>query len=144
MWELLKSIKDWLISLDWGTLQAPTSKNIALGVVDMSRYESNLIVSILPEEEEEAEENEEFIDGEYVKQSVLVTVFCRGKDQDKNTENICKYSDFISDKVRSDCELGGICAGSGLGIRKFFLDAGAVGEQLTAVEIPLTILYRKS
>lgn len=144
MWELLKSIKDWLISLDWGTLQAPTSKNIALGVVDMSRYESNLIVSILPEEEEEAEENEEFIDGEYVKQSVLVTVFCRGKDQDKNTENICKYSDFISDKVRSDCELGGICQGSGLGTRKFFLDAGAVGEQLTAVEIPLTILYRKS
>lgn len=142
MWELLNGIKSWLLAINWGSLAAPKQKDVVIGVVDLSRYESNLLISLLPEEESEADDGK-FIDGDYVEQSVTLTVLLRGKSNEKLCEGICKYSDLICQKIRDDCELSGIVVGSGLGDRKFYLDAGTVEKQMTAVEIPLTLLYRK-
>lgn len=142
MWELITGIKNWLLGLNWGSLAAPKIKDVVIGIVDLSRYESNFIISILPEEESEAE-GESLIDGDYVKQYVTLTILLRGKSNEKLAEDICKYSDFICKQIRDDCELNGLVAGSGLGDRKFYLDAGTVEKQMAAVEIPLTLLYRK-
>lgn len=145
MWEILNGLKNWLLSIDYGTLPAPKSKDIIAGQIDLSRYESKILISLIPEDEDDATADEyNFIEGDGLKQVITITVLCRGESQNKLIEKISKYNEVICDAIRNDSELGGIASASGIDTRKFYLDAGAVSEQVTAVEIPLTILYMKS
>lgn len=145
MWEILQQLKQWLTSIDYGTLPAPRSKDIIAGYIDLSRFESKILISLLPEDEDDATKDEnDFIDGTGLKQLVTITILCRGESQQKLIEKISKYNEVICDAIRNDVELGGFATGCGIDTRKFYLDAGAVSEQVTAVEIPLTILYMKS
>lgn len=142
MYEKLKELKEWLLTLDYSqiNLPAPKEKNIVLGTVDLSRYESNLIISIIPENEEESDQYN-FNDGQGIQLEMTVTILCRGQSQEKLVETMSAYTDFILDEIRKDCTLGNIGEGSAIGIRKFYLDAGTVENQMTASETTLTLLY---
>ena len=142
MYEKLNELKDWLLSLDYSKigLPAPAEKNIILGTVDLSRYESDLIISIIPETEEESEQYN-FNDGQGIQLEMTVTILCRGQSQEKLVETMSAYTDYILDEIRQDCTLGNIGEGSAIGTRKFYLDAGTVENQLTASETTLTLLY---
>lgn len=142
MYEKLKELKEWILNLDYSQIElpAPKEKNIVLGTVDLSRYESNLIISIIPETEEESEQYN-FNDGQGIQLEMTVTILCRGQSQEKLVETMSAYTDFILDEIRKDCTLGNIGEGSAIGTRKFYLDAGTVEKQMTASEITLTLLY---
>lgn len=142
MYEKLKELKEWILNLDYSQIElpAPKEKNIILGTVDLSRYESNLIISIIPENEEESEQYN-FNDGQGIQLEMTVTILCRGQSQEKLVETMSAYTDFILDEIRKDCTLGNIGEGSAIGTRKFYLDAGTVEKQMTASEITLTLLY---
>lgn len=141
MWEILEKIKNYLLKMDFTNLSNFTEKNVVLGVVDLSRYENDIIVSVIPDEEQDAEES--FLDGQGINLSFTITVLCRGQKQEILIKNICEYSRQICNILREDCTLGGIVDNLKLEKRKYFLDAGPTSEQMTAVEIPLTVLYEE-
>lgn len=138
MWEILEKIKEYLLKMDFTNLPNFTEKNIVLGVVDLSRYENNVIVSVIPDEEQDAEES---FNGQGINLSFTITILCRGKKQENLIKQISEYTKQICDVFREDCTLGGLADNSKLEKRKYYLDAGATAEQMVAVEIPMTILY---
>lgn len=142
MWEKLQELKQWLLSLDYGELAAPKEKNIVVGVVDLSRYESNLIISLIPENTEDSNEYD-FEDGQSQQLEITMTLLVRGDNQTTLISKMSKYVELLEDSIHQDCTLNGIGEGSALGTRKYYLDAGAVENQLVATEITLTILYIK-
>jgi len=142
MIEQLKKIKEWLLSLDYGSLDEPAERDIVCGIIDLSRYESNLLISLLPDDEDHASDSEnDFIDGQGYKLGATITVLCRGADQETLLERISDYCDLICTSIDKDCSLDDNFTGSSIGTRKYYIDAGAVENQMTAVEIPLTLLY---
>lgn len=144
MYTKLEELKDWLLELDYtgSNLSAPAAKNVVIGTVDLSRYESNLVISIIPENEEESEQYD-FSEGQGVQLEVTVTILCRGAKQETLIKRISDYTDLICNSIRKDCTLDNIVEGSAIGTRKFYLDAGTVEQQMTASEITLTLLYIK-
>lgn len=138
MWEILEKIKEYLLKMDFINLPNFTEKNIVLGVVDLSRYENNVIVSVIPDEEQDAEES---FNGQGINLSFTITILCRGKKQENLIKQISEYTKQICSVFRKDCTLGGLVDNSKLEKRKYYLDAGATTEQMAAVEIPMTILY---
>lgn len=138
MWEILEKIKEYLLKMDFTNLPNFTEKNIVLGVVDLSRYENNVIVSVIPDEEQDAEES---FSGQGINLSFTITILCRGKKQENLIKQISEYTKQICNVFREDCTLGGLADNSKLEKRKYYLDAGATAEQMAAVEIPMTILY---
>lgn len=138
MWEILEKIKEYLLKMDFTNLPNFTEKNIVLGVVDLSRYENNVIVSVIPDEEQDAEES---FSGQGINLSFTITILCRGKKQENLIKQISEYTKQICNVFREDCTLGGLADNSKLEKRKYYLDAGATAEQMVAVEIPMTILY---
>lgn len=138
MWEILEKIKEYLLKMDFTNLPNFTEKNIVLGVVDLSRYENNVIVSVIPDEEQDAEES---FNGQGINLSFTITILCRGKKQENLIRQISEYTEQICSVFREDCTLGGLADNSKLEKRKYYLDAGATAEQMVAVEIPMTILY---
>lgn len=138
MWEILEKIKEYLLKMDFTNLPNFTEKNIVLGVVDLSRYENTVIVSVIPDEEQDAEES---FNGQGINLSFTITILCRGKKQENLIKQISEYTKQICSVFRKDCTLGGLVDNSKLEKRKYYLDAGATTEQMAAVEIPMTILY---
>lgn len=138
MWEILEKIKEYLLKIDFTNIPNFTEKNIVLGVVDLSRYENNVIVSVIPDEEQDAEES---FSGQGINLSFTITILCRGKKQENLIKQISEYTKQICNVFREDCTLGGLVDNSKLEKRKYYLDAGATAEQMVAVEIPMTILY---
>lgn len=138
MWEILEKIKEYLLKMDFTNLSNFTEKNIVLGVVDLSRYENNVIVSVIPDEEQDAEES---FSGQGINLSFTITILCRGKKQENLIKQISEYAKQICSVFREDCTLGGLVDNSKLEKRKYYLDAGATTDQMVAVEIPMTILY---
>lgn len=138
MWEILEKIKEYLLKMNFTNLPNFTEKNIVLGVVDLSRYENNVIVSVIPDEEQDAEES---FNGQGINLSFTITILCRGKKQENLIKQISEYTKQICSVFRKDCTLGGLVDNSKLEKRKYYLDAGATTEQMAAVEIPMTILY---
>lgn len=138
MWEILEKIKEYLLKIDFTNIPNFTEKNIVLGVVDLSRYENNVIVSVIPDEEQDAEES---FSGQGINLSFTITILCRGKKQENLIKQISEYTKQICNVFREDCTLGGLVDNSKLEKRKYYLDAGTTAEQMVAVEIPMTILY---
>lgn len=145
MWELMQQLGAWILSLhddfEVAGLTPPEQKNIVVGMVDLSRYDYSLVISILPDDEEDIEEGGEynFIDGHGIRRDVTITIICRKDKYDELIQKACNYTDLLCEQLRLDSELGGVVSGLEIGQRKYFLDAGAVEQQLTAVEISLTL-----
>lgn len=111
-------------------------KNIVFGAVDLSRYSSKIICAVIPENEEEDESE---IGAYKINSGFTVSFLCRGYPQDVLVRQMCRYGAAFRRAVLDDVSLGGTVESSEIGSRKFFTDAGTVGNQMTAVEIGLTV-----
>lgn len=144
MWEVLEKLKEWILAQNdvftAAGLKALKEKDIVIGVIDLSRYDNEVLISLYPETSSDTDEYD-FQDGQGLQQEVLVTVLIRKGKYETLIEKMCKIESLFCHQIREDVTLDGNFNGCGLGERKFYLDAGAIENQMTAVEIPLTLLY---
>lgn len=110
-------------------------KNIVFGSVDLSRYNAKVICSIIPDSQEE---NEEEIGSYKITSDFTVTFLCKGYPLETLVRQMCRYGAAFRRAVLDDVSLGGKVERSEIGRREFFTDAGTVEKQVTAVEIGLT------
>ena len=147
MESVFKNIKNFLLEKVNPLLEAEedeeiklplfSEKYIVFGQVDLSRYQNKIIVSVIPEDQEEDEEG---LDDYAQKSRFLITFLCSGDKQEKLVQKICRYSECFRIAVLSDALMNGTCDNAEIGKRKFYCDAGAVSGQMAAVEIELTVL----
>ena len=135
---ILNTVNGYITALADETtpMNAILEKNIVFGSVDLSRYDSKIICSVLPESQEE---NEEEIGSYKITSDFTVSFLCRGYQQDVLVRQMCRYGAAFRRAVLDDVSLGQTVEQSEIGRRDFFTDAGTVEKQMTAVEIGLTV-----
>ncbi|MBR1722453.1 MAG: hypothetical protein IJ727_08265 [Treponema sp.] len=113
-------------------------KDIVFGAVDLSRYSSaNVVCAVVPENQEDDESE---VGAYKIGSEFTVSFFCKGYPQDELVRQMCRYGEAFRRAVLDDVSLGQRVESAEIGRRNFFTDAGAVGKQLTAVEIELTVM----
>ena len=113
-----------------------TAGNVILGQVDLQKYKSNIVVAVVPESQND-EENEI---GYYEQQSHFVVSFiCRGATSEKLAKKMCAYARAFKRAIHIDSSLGDTVDDTQIGDANFFLDAGSIDGQLAAVEIDITV-----
>ena len=143
---IFKNIKDFLINSvnpllaeaedDEIKLPRFSDKFIIFGQVDLSRYQNKIIVSVLPEEQQESDEGI----SEYQQTSnFTLTFLCSGDQPEKLVKKMCRYSECFRKAIIEDALMNETCDNAEIGERKYYCDAGVVPAQMTAVEIGLTI-----
>lgn len=135
---ILNTVNGYITALADETtpMNAILGKNIVFGSVDLSRYDSKIICSVIPESQEE---NEEEIGSYKITSDFTVSFLCRGYQQDVLVRQMCRYGAAFRRAVLDDVSLGQTVEQSTIGRRDFFTDAGTVEKQMTAVEIGLTV-----
>lgn len=135
---ILNTVNGYITALADETtpMNAILGKNIVFGSVDLSRYDSKIICSVIPESQEE---NEEEIGSYKITSDFTVSFLCRGYQQDVLVRQMCRYGAAFRRAVLDDVSLGQTVEQSEIGRRDFFTDAGTVEKQMTAVEIGLTV-----
>lgn len=146
MEEIFNYIKNFILSVVNGSLsdyadeRTPMNpldeKNIVFGAVDLSRYNSKVICAVIPENEDEDDSE---IGAYKLSSGFTVSFLCRGYPQDVLVRQMCRYGAAFRRAVLDDVSLGQTVESSEIGSRNFFTDAGTVGNQMTAVEIGLTV-----
>jgi hypothetical protein len=146
MEEIFNHIKNFILSTVNGYISEMADEEtpmntvdeqfIVFGSVDLSRYDSKVVCSILPDSQEE---NEEEIGSYKITSGFTVTFLCKGYPQDVLVRQICRYGAAFRRAVLDDVSLGQTVERSEIGSREFFTDAGTVEKQVTAVEIGLTV-----
>lgn len=114
-----------------------TDKTVVFGAVDPSRYESKVLCAIVPDEQEDEEEE---IGAYRITSGFTVSFLCRGYEQETLVRQMCRYGAAFRRAVLDDVSLGHTVERSEVGRRQFYTDAGTVKEQATAVDIGLTVV----
>lgn len=114
-----------------------TEPDVIIGPVDVSRYEQNVICSLLPSEEQETEEGT--LNAEESASHIIVTFICQGVEQEILARQAFRFAQGLWNALFFDDTLGGKVNGFNIGQRRFFLDSGPVKGFLSAVEIDLTL-----
>lgn len=147
MEEIFRNIKDFILNTVNGYIteladeETPmneiTEKNIVFGSVDLSRYNSKIVCSILPDSQEEDEEE---IGSYKITSSFTVTFLCKGYPLEVLVRQMCRYGVAFRRAVLDDVSLGQTVEQAEINRREFFTDAGTVEKQVTAVEIGLAVI----
>ena len=129
------------LSSEGVTLPAITEKNIVFGTVDLSRYESAVVVSILPESQEP---DEEFINGFSDRSEFTVTFLFQKDKYSTLVKRMFRYAKAFRTAQAKNPELNNIDGTAELGVEEseitqiqFYPDTGAVAQQMTAFEISI-------
>ena len=148
MEQIFKGIKDFLLNSvnlildefedeEIANLPQFSSKFIVFGAVDITKYSNKIIVSVLPESQEEDEDG----NVEYGAQSrFLVTFLVSGDTYENLIKKSCRYASAFRKALLTDPNMDGAAEDSEIGERRFYPDAGTDNKQISAVEIDLTIL----
>lgn len=119
------------------TLPTITEKNIVIGTVDLSRYESPVVVSILPETQSQ---EEGFIDGTAWRSDFTITFLFQKAAYSVLMSRMCRYSKAFKTAIAKNPDFDGNAEESELEQIEFFCDTGAVAQQMTASEITINII----
>ena len=148
MEQIFKGIKDFLLNSvnpildefedeEIANLPQFSSKFIVFGAVDITKYSNKIIVSVLPESQEE----DEYGNVEYGAQSrFLVTFLVSGDTYENLIRKSCRYAAAFRKSLLTDPNMDGAAEDSEIGERRFYPNAGTDNKQISAVEIDLTIL----
>lgn len=117
------------------TLPEVAEKNIVFGTVDLSRYESAVVVSILPETQEP---DEEFINGFSDRSEFTVTFLFQKEKYPLLVKRMCRYAKAFRKAQAKNPEFDDSVEDSEITQIKFYPDTGAVAQQMTAFEISLS------
>ena len=123
------------------TLPAITSKNIVFGTVDLSRYESPVVVSILPETQSQ---EEGFIDGTAWRSDFTITFLFQKAAYPLLVKRMCRYSKAFKTALAKNPDFDGNVEESELEQIQFYPDTGAVEHQMTASEITLNVITEET
>ena len=113
------------------------AKNVVFGSVDVSRNTGKVIVSVLPEEQEEADE--QYINKRTYLSRFTVTFICSGYSYDVLMRQVARYSSAFCYALLRNQDLGNNIKLEDLGERRFFTDAGTTEKQMTAFEVDVTL-----
>lgn len=116
------------------TLPQITESNIVLGTVDLSRYESKVIVSILPETQEP---DEEYINGFSDRSEFTVTFLFQKVKYPLLVKRMFRYAKAFRKAQAKNPDFDDSVEESEITRIKFYPDTGAVPQQMTAFEISL-------
>lgn len=123
------------------TLPAITAKNIVFGTVDLSRYESPVVVSILPETQNQ---EEGFIDGTAWRSDFTITFLFQKAVYPLLVKRMCRYSSAFKTALAKNPDFDGNVEESELEQIQFYPDTGAVEHQMTASEITLNVITEET
>lgn len=143
MKEIYDDIKSFLLTkvnaaIDESGLGVPkfSEKFIVFGAVDLTKYTNKLIVSVLPDNQYEAEgDNGDYRTANGVTVSFLVT----GDIYENLVSQVCFYSEIFCKCLYANAGLDGDEDDVVIGERKYYMDAGTLDRQMTGVEVNLTI-----
>lgn len=113
-----------------------TEKNIVFGTVDLSRYESAVVVSILPETQEP---DEEFINGFSDRSEFTVTFLFQKNKYPLLVKRMFRYAKAFRKAQAKNPDFDNSVEESEITQIQFYPDTGAVAQQMTAFEISLSI-----
>ena len=147
MEQLFKNIKDFILTtvndvlpnFEDETVKLPkiTDKQIVFGVIDGLKNQQDVVVSVLPESQEEAEE--QFLCGVTMTNNFTVTFAFRGEKYDVLVKRMCRYVSAFKKALFLEPKLNNTVNDTELGIIKFYSDCGTVEKTMTAAEIDLNI-----
>lgn len=123
------------------TLPTITAKNIVFGTVDLSRYESPVVVSILPETQSQ---EEGFIDGTAWRSDFTITFLFQKAVYPLLVKRMCRYSNAFKTALAKNPDFDGNVEESELEQIQFYPDTGAVEHQMTASEITLNVITEET
>lgn len=116
------------------TLPQIAESNIVLGTVDLSRYESKVIVSILPETQEPGEE---YINGFSDRSEFTVTFLFQKEKYPLMVKRMFRYAKAFRKAQAKNSDFDNSVEDSEITQIQFYPDTGAVPQQMTACEISL-------
>lgn len=117
------------------TLPPIAEKNIIFGTVDLSRYESSVVVSILPESQEP---DEEFINGFSDRSEFTVTFLFQKDKYPLLVKRMFRYAKAFRKAQAKNPDFDDSVEESEITQIQFYPDTGAVAQQMTAFEISLS------
>jgi len=112
------------------------SKNIVFGSVDPLKYTANIVCAIVPDSQRNGDEE---LGGYVVASQFTIAFLCRGAKSETLAKQICNYAKAFRDAVDNDTSLIDTVETSDLGEFNFYMDAGPIEGQLSAVEISFTV-----
>lgn len=116
------------------TLPQIAEEKIVFGTVDLSRYESAVVVSILPETQEP---DEEFINGFSDRSEFTVTFLFQKDKYPLLIKRMFRYAKAFRKAQAKNPDFDDSVEESEIILIKFYPDTGAVPQQMTAFEISL-------
>lgn len=113
------------------TLPAIAEKNIVLGTVDLSRYESPVVVSILPDKVEPIDGG---LDGYSDRDRFIVTMIFQKAAYPILVKRMCRYAKALRLALEKNANMDGAADDSGIDGVDFFPDTGDKNQSVTAFE----------
>ncbi len=135
---LCSNVNSELEEMEGESLSIPAinAQFVKFGTVDVTKLKSRVIVSILPESQEE----EEGDTADYrLSNRFLVTFISSGDEASRLLKRCCRYAEAFRLALLKSPDLDGKVEECGIGKRTFYPDAGTTEGQLSAVEIELTV-----
>lgn len=136
---ILEDVNNELAALSTQDVPLPaiTEKNIVFGTVDLSRYESPVVVSILPETQSQ---EEGFIDGAAWRSDFTITFLFQKAAYSLLIKRMCRYSNAFKTALAKNPDFDGEAEETELEQIQFYPDTGAVPQQMTASEITINVI----
>lgn len=120
-------------------LPAPVESDFYFGVADLMKQKGSLIIAVVPQNENEYDNDNDLT--EYQKISEIVVSFiCRNNRQSILNDKVAKYARAFRKAILTDNLLDDSVDNCILGERKYYLDAGTVEMQMSAVECDLQVV----
>lgn len=145
MEEILNGIKAYIIATasfyteqadETTPMSALTESDIIIGQVDLTKQKSKILCSLIPDTQEP---EDAYIEGTSAQNNITVTFICRGAKIDVLIRQMMRYAEAFKNASFEDNSMGGICGDITIESIKYYLDAGIIDNQATAVEITISI-----
>lgn len=116
-----------------------TEKNISIGSVDISRYNSNLSLCVIAPEKTELSKS--YIQGSFeVSTSYTISFLFRNKTHSELIEQMENVAEVFLQKVQTNLTLNAEVTNASFDGVEYFYDCGTVEKQATGLDIKMTIL----
>lgn len=145
MEETLNGIKAYIIATasfyteqadETTPMSALTESDIIIGQVDLTKQKSKILCSLIPDTQEP---EDAYIEGTSAQNNITVTFICRGAKIDVLIRQMMRYAEAFKNASFADNSMGGICGDITIESIKYYLDAGIIDNQATAVEITIQV-----
>lgn len=138
---ILNSVNDLLPDYEDDDVSLPlfTEKSVVHGAVDVSRLETKALCLITIGQQTEYDGSDEGIAENVYDTEIDVTFVCAKDKYSVLVSRACRYASALKEAMMRSPTFGGSFTGSGFRSLDIDYDAGAVGGQMTASRVGLTV-----